>query len=257
MKSFFRNFRYSTLLVSILCMGLGAAALLWKDPTMKVLCYGFGGVLILAGIIQVVSYLLGERKGMVPKLMLLSGFIAGVVGVWLLFSPDYVRKLALIVLGIVLLYHGFMDIKYGFDIKGCQARGSAMAVFFGIATCAVGVLMLVDPFKNESTLLTVAGLGFLFDGLTDFITVFTLAGAQVHYERLQGAAPVIELEPGAAHTVHVDGNLADTPALAGAEAQAVPTESAGADDPILEPVTAAEADAPAPEAEAAEPPAGE
>ncbi len=235
MKSFFRNFRYSTLLVSILCMGLGALVLLKPDNTMKVLTYGFGGVLILAGIIQVVAYLMGERKGLLPKLMLLAGIMSAVVGVWMLFTkPDGVRKLAMIVLGVVLLYHGFMDIKYGFDIKGCQAKGAAMAVFFGVATCAVGVLMLVDPFKSEGALLTVAGLGFLFDGITDFITVFTLAGAKVHYDRLQSAAPVIELEPGAAHTVHVDGNTAETPVLSQPEADAGTAEPE--DVPAAEPV---------------------
>ena len=235
MKSFFRNFRYSTLLVSILCMGLGALVLLKPDNTMKVLTYGFGGVLVLAGIIQVVAYLLGERKGLLPKLMLLAGIMSAVVGVWMLFTkPDGVRKLAMIVLGVVLLYHGFMDIKYGFDIKGCQAKGAAMAVFFGVATCAVGVLMLVDPFKSEGALLTVAGLGFLFDGITDFITVFTLAGAKVHYDRLQSAAPVIELEPGAAHTVHVDGNTAETPVLSQPEADAGTAEPE--DVPAAEPV---------------------
>ena len=235
MKSFFRNFRYSTLLVSILCMGLGALVLLKPDNTMKVLTYGFGGVLVLAGIIQVVAYLMGERKGLLPKLMLLAGIMSAVVGVWMLFTkPDGVRKLAMIVLGVVLLYHGFMDIKYGFDIKGCQAKGAAMAVFFGVATCAVGVLMLVDPFKSEGALLTVAGLGFLFDGITDFITVFTLAGAKVHYDRLQSAAPVIELEPGAAHTVHVDGNTAETPVLSQSEADAGTAEPE--DVPAAEPV---------------------
>ena len=235
MKSFFRNLRYSTLLVSILCMGLGALVLLKPDNTMKVLTYGFGGVLVLAGIIQVVAYLMGERKGLLPKLMLLAGIMSAVVGVWMLFTkPDGVRKLAMIVLGVVLLYHGFMDIKYGFDIKGCQAKGAAMAVFFGVATCAVGVLMLVDPFKSEGALLTVAGLGFLFDGITDFITVFTLAGAKVHYDRLQSAAPVIELEPGAAHTVHVDGNTAETPVLSQPEADAGTAEPE--DVPAAEPV---------------------
>ena len=235
MKSFFRNFRYSTLLVSILCMGLGALVLLKPDNTMKVLTYGFGGVLVLAGIIQVVAYLMGERKGLLPKLMLLAGIMSAVVGVWMLFTkPDGVRKLAMIVLGVVLLYHGFMDIKYGFDIKGCQAKGAAMAVFFGVATCAVGVLMLVDPFKSEGALLTVAGLGFLFDGITDFITVFTLAGAKVHYDRLQSAAPVIELEPGAAHTVHVEGNTAETPVLSQPEADAGTAEPE--DIPAAEPV---------------------
>ena len=104
MKSFFRSFPYSTFLISILCMGLGLSLLLWPDHAMTVMCYGFGGVLILAGILQTVIYIAGEKKGLVQKLMLLSGFIAAVVGVWLLFSPDKVRTLAMIVMGIVLLY---------------------------------------------------------------------------------------------------------------------------------------------------------
>ena len=122
MKSFFRSFPYSTFLISILCMGLGLSLLLWPDHAMTVMCYGFGGVLILAGILQTVIYIAGEKKGLVQKLMLLSGFIAAVVGVWLLFSPDKVRTLAMIVMGIVLLYHGGMDIKYAFDIKNCGGR---------------------------------------------------------------------------------------------------------------------------------------
>ena len=66
---------------------------------MKVLCYGFGGVLILAGIIQVVAYLLGERKGLLQKLMLLAGIMSAVAGVWMLFTrPDGVRKLAVAVM---------------------------------------------------------------------------------------------------------------------------------------------------------------
>ena len=48
MKSFFRSFPYSTFLISILCMGLGLSMLLWPDHAMTVMCYGFGGVLILA-----------------------------------------------------------------------------------------------------------------------------------------------------------------------------------------------------------------
>ena len=72
MKSFFRSFPYSTFLISILCMGLGLSLLLWPDHAMTVMCYGFGGVLILAGILQTVIYIAGEKKGLVQKLMLLS-----------------------------------------------------------------------------------------------------------------------------------------------------------------------------------------
>ncbi len=65
MKHFFRSFPYGTFLISILCLGLGLALLVWPDYASKVLCYGFGGVLILAGILQTVIYISGENKGLV------------------------------------------------------------------------------------------------------------------------------------------------------------------------------------------------
>ena len=233
MKLFFRSFPYATFLISILCMALGLAVIIWPDHAMTVLCYGFGGVLILAGILQTVIYISGEKKGLLQKLMLLSGFISAVVGVWLLFSPDKVRTLAMIVMGIVLLYHGGMDIKYAFDIKNCEGRTWTAALFFGIATCAVGVLMLVNPFKAEGMLFTVAGIGFLFDGITDFFTSFAVGTVKARYERLSGSAPVIELEPGAAQPLPLEGNTSGTPVLSG--------ENAGPDDgpagpPAAEPV---------------------
>ena len=246
MKFFFRNFPYATFLISILCMALGLAVILWPAYSMKVLCYGFGGVLILAGILQTVIYISGENKGLVQKVMLLSGFIAAVVGVWLLFSPDKVRTLAMIVMGIVLLYHGGMDIKYAFDIKNCGGRSWTAALFFGVATCAIGVLMLVNPFKEEGILFTVAGVGFLFDGITDFFTSFSVGTNKARYERLSGSAPVIELTPGSAQTLPLEGNSAGAPALATAD-PAPAAEDAASDSETPEPPF------PAPEPSASEP----
>ena len=68
--------------------------------------------------------------------------------------------------------------------------------------------------------LIAAGVGFLFDGLTGLFTVFTVAHAKSTFERLQAAAPVIELEPGSAEPVAVNGNTADTPAIEAAQESA-------------------------------------
>ena len=237
MKRFFRNFRFAMLGVSILCIALGMAVLLWPDQAMKLLCYGFGGVLVVSGILQIISYITGERSGLLQKLLMISGIISIVLGAWIiLMSPSQVRTLTMIVLGIVLLYHGVMDIKYGFDIKAAQGKSWGMVMFFGIATCAVGVLMLVNPFQDDAVRFMVAGIGFLFDGLTDFVTVFSVATAKARYEKLASAAPVIELEPGAAEVVSVPGNSAETPGLA-PQADTEPEDSA--------PAAEAETEAPA------------
>ena len=85
-----------------------------------------------------------------------------------------------------------------------------------------------------------AGIGFLFDGLTDMFTVVTVAHAKAVFQRLEEAGPVIELEPGAASQLPLDGNGAHTPAISEPEETDVA-------DPVSD-----TADAPAEAADASE-----
>ena len=76
MKRFFRHFAFAAFGVSILCLALGIAMLIWTATAMKWISYGFGAVMILSGILQIASYLTGERVGLLRKLLLISGIIA-------------------------------------------------------------------------------------------------------------------------------------------------------------------------------------
>ena len=78
MKRFFRHFAFAAFGVSILCLALGIAMLIWTATAMKWISYGFGAVMILSGILQIASYLTGERVGLLRKLLLISGIIAAV-----------------------------------------------------------------------------------------------------------------------------------------------------------------------------------
>ncbi len=228
MKRFIHNFRFAMFGVSILCIALGVAVLLWPDYSQKVMCYGFGGILILSGLLQIVSYLTGDKMGSLRKLLVISGILSAVIGVWILLSPNKVMTLTVIVMGVVLIYHGAMDVKYGLDIKQCGTRGWELAMVFGLATCGVGILLLVNPFDDPATLLTAAGLGFLFDGMTDIFTVFSVAHARATYEKLANAAPVIELDPAKAENVHVNGNTTGTPVM-----EAPPVQPETKEEPVV------------------------
>ena len=173
MKRFFRHFAFAAFGVSILCLALGIAMLIWTATAMKWISYGFGAVMILSGILQIASYLTGERVGLLRKLLLISGIIAAVAGVWILLTQslaEQVMRLTVIVMGVVLLYHGFMDCKHGLDIKSCGTGGWSAALVLGVCICAAGVLLLVNPFEKNDTLLFAAALGFLL------ILIFLIAG---------------------------------------------------------------------------------
>lgn len=198
MKRFFRNFDIAALGASILCLALGIAMLVWTTNAVKWISYGFGAVMVFSGILQIASYLIGDRKGFLRKLLLISGIITAVAGVWILITQSLITeimRLTIIVMGVVLLYHGILDCKHGFDIKGCGTRGAAAALVLGVCICAVGILVLVNPFEKEDMLLLAAALGFLLDGLSGAFTTVALANGKAHAELMASQAPVIELDP--------------------------------------------------------------
>ena len=187
MKLFFRYFKFSAFGAALLCMGLGAAILLSPDVSQKLFCYAFGAILLLCGILQIASYLVSEKKNLLGKLMMVGGIVSAVAGVWILFAPGSVLQLTVIVMGVLLLYHGVMDVKYAFDVKNAEGK-AGLPLVFGLLTCAVGVLLLVDPFGEKMDILfMVCGIGFVFDGITDMYTVSAVASAQRRYERKQAA----------------------------------------------------------------------
>ena len=188
MKDFFRHFKFSAFGVALLCAALGAAMLIAPDVSQQVFCYAFGIVLALCGVLQVASYFVSGKKTVLGMLMMVGGLIAAVAGGWILLSPGSVLKLTVIVMGILLLYHGVMDVKYAFDVKAAEGK-AGLPLVFGMLTCAVGVLLLVNPFGEKLDLLfMVCGIGFVFDGITDIYTVSAVATARKRYELKQAAA---------------------------------------------------------------------
>ena len=102
MKTYFRHFRFSMFGVALLCLILGAAFMLFPDTTQKVFCYAFGAVLLLCGIFQIASYIVGTNKNLLAKLMFAGGVVACVAGAAILLQPnqEIIWKLTLIVIGV-------------------------------------------------------------------------------------------------------------------------------------------------------------
>ena len=200
MKEFFRHFRFSMFGASLLCVLLGVALLIWPDVSQSVFCYAFGAMLVLSGLFQIAAYLVGKQKGLLQKLMFAGGLIAMVAGVWVLLSPGKVLQLTVIVVGVVLIYHGVMDVKYAYDLKRCESRFWTAALLCGLITCAIGVLLLVNPFGSMDVLFLMVAIGFLFDGASDLFTVVVVADGERRYalgmqkvDAIEGKGEVVEL----------------------------------------------------------------
>ena len=141
--------------------------------------------------------------------------------------PNFAPLLhTVIVMGVVLLYHGFMDCKHGLDVKSCGTGGWTAALVLGVCICAAGVLLLVNPFEKNDTLLFAAALGFLLDGISGLFTTVAVAHGKARAEFLAGQAPVIELDPAEAAETLPEGKTEPVP-----ETDAAPAKDDNSTEP--------------------------
>ena len=96
----------------------------------------------------------------------------------------------------------------------------------GVCICASGVLLLVNPFEKNDTLLFAAALGFLLDGISGLFTTVAVAHGKARAEFLAGQAPVIELDPAEAAETLPEGKTEPVP-----ETDAAPVKDDNSTEP--------------------------
>lgn len=93
------------------------------------------------------------------------------LGVFVVLRPESVVALLTVLLGAVLLLHGFLDIQDCVQAKRCGYARWWLILLLGIATVALGALIIWNPFTTNAVLMIVSGLSLIFDGVSDIVIV--------------------------------------------------------------------------------------
>jgi uncharacterized membrane protein HdeD (DUF308 family) len=85
--------------------------------------------------------------------------------------PGFLMSLVGIVLGFIMLLHGVHDIQNAREAKAL-GYDHRLSLVVGIVTGIMGLVIMINPFSTATTLLRVAGLFLLLDGLGDVLMVY-------------------------------------------------------------------------------------
>lgn len=176
-KEFLKSFSFGTLFCALIFIALGISLLIWKEPASKLVCMVFGGVLIINALVQLVLVFKDKTFGFGNPLMMFSSLIMAVIGAWMLTGPAEVSSaIIFIILSVLLLYHGLMDMKFSFYLKGATHKLWYIALLIGFVTIGTGVLSLVC--YSEAWLSAAVGASLIFDGLSDIWIVWIMAATK-------------------------------------------------------------------------------
>lgn len=128
------------------------------------ICYGLSILLIFAGIVFVVRYFMKESYRNLNEYGFSVGILGVILGICALIRVELWVKSFLPVLGLALLLMAVIKIQYAMDLKSMKDKLWILGLLFAALLTGGAVCVVIDPFKEEQTRLSLLCYQLILDG---------------------------------------------------------------------------------------------
>ncbi len=165
--NYIKSLKVNYSLSAVICVILGIVLLVWPGQSTQVVCMVLGIVLGGFGLIQIILYLATKEKTMVSHSMMMLGVVLAVIGGWIVLKPETIIKAGPMIVGILIVIHGFHNAVQAIDLKKMQYDNWWVALLLSLLTVALGVVLICNPFTIVDTVVRIIGAFLVYDGLSD------------------------------------------------------------------------------------------
>ena len=186
MKKFLKKVKWDAILTSVLYIVLGIVSMVIPLAMAKILGYLIGILLIVAGAVSMICYLLREAAQNYYRNDFLHGLVGIAVGILVLYRVEWIISLLPVLLGILVLASGCGKLQEVIDMKRMGYGSWVGMLILAAVNVIFGVVLIVNPFEWALVLFQVIGAGLVFSGVTDLAMVLCAASRfRKFYEALQ------------------------------------------------------------------------
>ena len=169
MKRFFR----SSILTSLVLVILGILLVTFSDETIIAISYFIGGVLVLIGVVGIIDYIRKVKTGYKGELDLIYSIVTIILGVLIITNPKGIATIINYVLGVIIIINSASKFNYSLQLKGTSNNLWKTTMIVSILTAICGILLIFNPFKSASAIVTIIGTIIIVYGVLDIIsTIF-------------------------------------------------------------------------------------
>ena len=168
-----KELKWEAILTGVLYILLGIVALVIPEAMQKTLGYLIGIVLIVAGLISIICYLLRDARENYYHNEFVFGLVGMVVGAAVLYKVEVIISLIPFILGILVLFSGCSKLQDAIDLKRLSYGSWAGMLVVAVINIILGIVLICNPFKAAIVLFRVLGVGLILSGVSDcFSTIY-------------------------------------------------------------------------------------
>ncbi len=185
MKKLLKQIKWDAILISVLYIVLGIVCIVIPETMVRTLGYLIGALLIIAGAVSMICYLLREAHQNYYRNDFVYGLVSIAIGIIVLYKVDWLIELVPVILGVLVLASGCSKLQDVIDMKRMEYGNWAAMLFLAVINVIFGVVLIFNPFETAVVLFQLVGAGLIFSGATDcFVVLFFAGKIKKYYENL-------------------------------------------------------------------------
>ncbi len=171
-----KQLKWDALLMGVLYILLGIVALVIPETMERLLGFLIGVVLIIAGAVSMISYLLRDAHQNYYHNDFLHGLLGIALGIVVLYKVDIIISLVPLLLGALVLVSGLSKLQDVIDLKRLEYGNWILMLVLAVINITFGLVLIFHPMAVAALLFRLLGVGLIFSGLTDCVTTIYFAG---------------------------------------------------------------------------------
>lgn len=169
-----RRTKYLHIFEMVLLCALGLTLVLYPEKTWKTSLLILGIALLAGGTLAALYYcLILRRRASASQDEMMIGILgcaAAVVGLIMVLFPKLFTNAFGFVAGILVAFSGILNLIKALDLRKVGEKSWLVLMILSLLTIALGVLIFIDPFNKQSTLVILVGAVLIYNGVLGIVT---------------------------------------------------------------------------------------
>ena len=183
-----RYVKSGMMLLSIAYIVIGMMLLIMPQTSLLWICYAFGAVVLITGIVCLIQYARIRGSGFSAPFFLVAGVSTAALGIFSLARPEVVASFLPVVFGLFILIDGCSRIGTALELARRKADKWWMMLLFSVLSIALGLLLLVNPFGAAVSVVMLCGVLLIIEGVVNLSCVVYTAMELRALDRMADAA---------------------------------------------------------------------
>ena len=166
-----KKWKWTFIFIAAAMILLGLCLVIWPQISASVLCYLFGVLILLTGIVRIVCYIRRGIGAFFHYYELPLGLLDILLAIFFFSRSRYVVLVLPVVIGIMIMVDSVFELQMATDLKrlGLGRWWSMLAL--SILSILFSFLLVLNPFEGSVTLMVFIGLSLIVDGIQSLCSV--------------------------------------------------------------------------------------